>query len=174
MDRILEKARGGRSALERMASAIPGFKGYRERELRRDADRLQREHLAARLEANKKALDDLANRASRAGALDALNEVETARKRLDKLVAGLRYASRGYSGFFDAVKVDEAALERIYEFDLGLLEGVEAVRAAAAGTGRSVEGADQADTLRVTAMIAALDALGERLAEREAVLGGFR
>ena len=50
MDPILDKARGGQNILERLMNAIPGFKGYREQELRRDADRLQREHLAARLD----------------------------------------------------------------------------------------------------------------------------
>ena len=50
MDRILDTARGGQNVLERLMNALPGFKGYREKELRRDADRLQREHLAARLD----------------------------------------------------------------------------------------------------------------------------
>jgi len=128
---ILDKARAGRNALERLASAIPGFHGYRERELRRDADRLQREHLASRLEANKRALDEIADQSTRGGSLDAINDVETARKRLDRVAARLRYAERGYSGFFDAVKVDEAALARVYELDLSLLDAVESVRAAA-------------------------------------------
>ena len=50
MDPILDKARAGQNALEQIANAIPGFQGYREKELRRDADRLQREYLASRLE----------------------------------------------------------------------------------------------------------------------------
>jgi hypothetical protein len=94
---ILDKARAGQNALERLASAIPGFKGYRERELRRDADRQQREHLAGRLEANKKALNELADQATRGGSLDAINDIEAARKRLDRVAARLRYAERGYS-----------------------------------------------------------------------------
>jgi Spy/CpxP family protein refolding chaperone len=38
---------------------------------------------------------------------DGINDVETARKRLDKVSARILYAERGYSGFFDAIKVDE-------------------------------------------------------------------
>ena len=157
MEPILDKARAGQNALERLASAIPGFKGYRERELRRDADRQQREHLAGRLEANKKALNELADQATRGGSLD------------DRVAARLRYAERGYAGFFDTVKVDEAVLARVYELDLSLLDGVEAVRAATeAARGASAPGVRPA----VQAATGAVDQLDERLTEREAILRG--
>jgi hypothetical protein len=165
---ILDKARAGQNALEKLASAIPGFKGYRERELRRDADRQQREHLASRLEANKKALNELADQATRGGALDAVNDVEAARKRLDRVAARVRYAERGYSGFFDAVKVDETVLARIYQFDVSLLEGVEAVRAAT----EAARAAGPAARPALQAVAAAVDALDARLNDREAILRG--
>jgi hypothetical protein len=156
---LLDEARSGQNALERIASAIPGFKGYRERELRRDADRLEREHLAARLDACKKGLDETAAALTRSGSLDAINDVEKARKRLDKVIARIRYADRGYSGFFDTIKVDEGTLGRVYEFDLALVDGVEAVRAAAGD---------------LPAMIARLDEIDARLGDREAILSGVR
>ncbi|PYQ05616.1 MAG: hypothetical protein DMF82_08145 [Acidobacteria bacterium] len=171
MEPILDKARAGQNALEKLANAIPGFKGYRERELRRDADRQQREHLASRLEANKKALNELADQATRGGALDVINDVEAARKRLDRVSARVRYAERGYSGFFDAVKVDETVLGRIYQFDLSLLEGVEAVRTATEAV-RAAGAAGARPALQ--AVTAAVDALDARLNEREAVLRGVR
>jgi hypothetical protein len=159
MDRILDKARTAQNFLDKIANAIPGFSGYREKELRRDADRLQREHLAARLEACKKALNEAADAATRTGNLAEVTPVELARKRLEKVVNRIRYADRGYAGFFDTVKVDEAVLARVYEFDLSLLQGVEAV--AAAGS-------------NVTAMTAAIEALDGRLADREAILSGVK
>ncbi len=166
MEPILNKARGGQNALEQIASAIPGFKGYREKELRRDADRLQREYLSSRLEEAKKVLDGLAAAASRVSALDGINDIETARKRLDRVVARIRYADRGYAGFFDTIKVDEAALERIYTFDLSLLGGVDAARSAVLAAGTPAAG--------VQALLAALDALDARFADREAVLSGIQ
>src|SRR5262247_1109277 len=128
---LLDKARAGQGFLEQIANAIPGFKGYREKELRRDADKLEREHLASQLEECKKVLNTLSSDATRGGSLDVINDIETARKRLDKVVARIRYADRGYAGFFDAIKVDEAVLERVYDFDLSLLDGVDAARVAA-------------------------------------------
>ena len=62
MDRIHDAARGGQNVLERLMNALPGFKGYREKELRRDADRILRDHLAARLDLLKKPLNDAAAR----------------------------------------------------------------------------------------------------------------
>jgi len=166
MDPILDKARAGQNALEQIANAIPGFQGYREKELRRDADRLQREYLASRLEESKKGLDGFAAAASRAGALDAIDDIETARKRLDKVVARVRYADRGYAGFFATIKVDEAALDRVYRYDLGLLQGVEEARAAvAAGTANQAQAAKE--------MIGRLDALDAALGERESILNGI-
>jgi hypothetical protein len=155
---LLDKARGGQNALERIANAIPGFAGYRDKELRRDADRLEREHVSKTLEGCKKGLDETAAALSRSGSLDGINDVETARKRLDKVVARIRYADRGYSGFFDVVKVDDAALARVYEFDVALVDDANAVAAA---------GGD------VKAMIARLDALDARLSDREAILSGI-
>ena len=173
MEPILDKARAAQNALERLANAVPGFKGYRERELRRDADRLQREHLAAGLDANKKVLNELADRMTRGGGggLDGINDVETARKRLDRVAGRLRSAERGYSGFFDAMKVDEALLARVYEHDLSLLEAVEAARTAA-DAARTAPAAETGPALR--ALIGQIERLDERLTEREAILRGLR
>jgi hypothetical protein len=166
MDPILDKARGAQNALERIANMIPGFSGYRERDLRRTADGLQRDFIASRLEETKKPLNDLAQGASRSGALDVINDIETARKRLDKVAARIRYADRGYSGFFDVVKVDEHTLGRVYEFDLGLLQNVDAVAASAqeaAKTPTNLKGALQS-------LVGVVDALDAKLGEREALL----
>ena len=86
------------------------------------------------------------------------------------MAARIRYADRGYAGFFDTIKVDEAALGRVYQFDLALLQGVEEVRAAAEAAAGAASGLGGA----VQKMIAALDALDTRLAEREAILGGMK
>ena len=166
---ILDKAREGQNLLEKIANAIPGFRGYREKELRRDTDRLEREHLASRLEDVKRVFNDVAAAVSRSGNLDAINDVETARKRLDKVANRIRYADRGYAGFFDAVKVDEALLARVYEFDLSLIEGVNAVRSAA----EAARGAADARA-GMQGVIAEIDRIDSSLADRESILGGIK
>ena len=169
MDPILDKARAAQNALERLMNSVPGFKGYRERDLRRDADRLQREHISARLEDGKKALDQVAAALTRGGDLDVINDVETARKRIDRVANRIRYAERGYSGFFDAVKVDETILAKVYAFDMGLVEDVDGIRAAAS----AASGASDARAA-VQDLIGRIDALDARLSERENVLRGVK
>ena len=160
---LLGKARSQQNLLERIANRIPGFRGYREKELRRDADRLEREHLARQLEDCRKALDAWAAEATRSGGLESINDIETARKRLDKVTARIRFADRGYAGFFDAIKVDEEALQRVYAFDETLLGHVEAIRQTRSWTSDAVRG-----------MIERIDALDARLGEREELLSGIR
>lgn len=169
MDPLLDKARAAQNALERLMNSIPGFKGYRERDLRRDADRLQREHLSARLGETRKALDKVAMALTRGGNLDVINDVETARKRLDKVSSRILYAERGYSGFFDAIKVDETVLARVYQFDMGLVEDVDGVRAAAAAAAQAGE-----PGTAVQDLVGRIDALDARLSERETVLRGIK
>lgn len=116
-----------RGALETLLRQIPGFRGYLEKEYRRDADALQRGWLADRLQRSKRTIDDLARRLTDAGRLDELGRVDRVRAALDKLIGRIRGAMRGYSGFFDLVQVDEAVLDRIYNHDVAVLEHVMAV-----------------------------------------------
>ena len=90
-------------------NAIPGFKGYREQRAapRRRPPAARAPRRAPRATARRRSTR-LAAAATRGGDLDVINDIETARKRLDKVANRVRYADRGYSGFFDAVKVDEA------------------------------------------------------------------
>jgi hypothetical protein len=58
--------------------------------------------------------------------------VDNALKKLDKIENRVRFASYGYAGFFDQVKIEQAELDLIYSFDLSLVEKAEAIEAAAA------------------------------------------
>ena len=169
MEPILDKARGAQNILEKLANMIPGFSGYRERELRRDADRLQREYLSQRLGQNKKALDHAAAAATRTPNLDLINDIETARKRMDRVQNRILYADRGYSAFFSAVKIDEGTLARVYQFDMSLVQNVEAATGAAGAIAAAPD-----KKAAVDALVAQLDAMDAALDEREAVLSGVK
>ncbi len=116
-----------RGVIETIGRHIPGFRGYLEREYRRDSDKLQRDWLADRLQRSKRSIDDVINRLTDAGHLDSLPACDRLRARLDKLMGRIRGAMRGYSGFFDLVNVDEALLDRVYEHDVKMMDQVEAL-----------------------------------------------
>ena len=103
--------------MERILHKIPGFKGYFERELRRDSDRLQREFIVTQLRKVKSGMNKVIQAASRQKDFDLLREYDLFAKALDKTIGAIRYADQGYSGFFDLIKIREAELDKVYELD---------------------------------------------------------
>jgi hypothetical protein len=114
-----------RNLLETVLRHIPGFKGYLEKEYRRDSDALQRTWLADRLQQAKRSLDTLSSQLADAGRLDLLTQYDRLRAKIDRMIARIRGAWQGYSGIFDLVRVDEARLDRVYEHDVALMHLVE-------------------------------------------------
>jgi hypothetical protein len=117
MTNSFEEARGQRNWLERLGAAIPGYRGFQDRELRRDVDRILREHLAAELGRLKGLLRDQSRGWVDAGKLGALNGFDRLDRQLDGLSQSIRFSDYGASGLFDAVKIGEPELQRLYEFD---------------------------------------------------------
>jgi hypothetical protein len=119
-----------RNWIERILRHVPGFRGYLEKEYRRDSDELQRQWLADRLQRAKRAIDDAARPLVDAGQVDLLPQLDRLRSRLDKFIWRLRSAMQGYSGFFDLVRVDERVLDRVYELDVAVMDEVQALAEA--------------------------------------------
>jgi hypothetical protein len=125
MNDQLENARERRNILERLGSKIPGFKGYLEREMRREVDKLQRDWLADQVDRARFAINGKIREWTREARLENLDRASSVEKSLDRLANRIRHADYGSSGFFDAVKIGQAELDRIYEFDLALTDTVE-------------------------------------------------
>lgn len=132
-----------RNPLEALGRSIPGFKGYLEKEYRRDSDYLARQALANRLDRAKPSLDTYMRNLVDAGNLDALPQCERLRTRIDGLLNAIRSAERGYSGIFDYVRVDEQRLTDVYDQDMQLLddarEAAETLEALATSTAPPAE-----------------------------------
>ncbi len=116
-----------RNWVETILRYIPGFRGYLEKEYRRESDQLVRQWLAGRLAQAKRALDELSRGLAEAGHLHLLTQLDRLRHRIDKLSGRISGAMAGYSGFFDYVRITERILDRIYEHDLGLMAAVDNV-----------------------------------------------
>jgi hypothetical protein len=116
-----EEARGQRNWLEKLGDKIPGYRGFQDRELRRDVDRSLREHLASELGRLKTVLRDRSRAWVDAGKIGALNGFDRLDRQLDGLSQAIRFSDYGASGLFDPVKIGEAELQRLYEFDLSVV-----------------------------------------------------
>lgn len=124
-----EKAKEMRNALERLAARIPGFKGFMERETRREVDALERQAMAGKLTDIRQ---ELLARAG-AGGLEGVQGIGEVEKALDGLAQEIRYADYGYTGFFDVAKVLEPQLEQVYAFDLEFCEQIETLAGLVGG-----------------------------------------
>jgi len=155
--------------LEKAIRIIPGYKGYKRKEERRDNDALFRSMLAKKLEGlNAIATSGLANLKGPA-ALTAAGGFDRLTKKLEKAADMVRFASRGYSAWFDMHKVQEDELDSLYEFDCSLTEEVEKMQVDFEAIGSAVEsGEGIKQTVEVG--ISGLDEFIHRLEGRSALM----
>jgi len=118
---LRETVEGALGGLEGLVSKIPGYKGYKDKELRREADKLLREQLANQLDEQRQRLGEVQNRLISQALIEYLDDVERAVGKLQLLIDRVKTASYGYAGLFDAVKVKEEQLDALYEFDNSML-----------------------------------------------------
>ena len=142
MSDLFDTVKGGQDIFKKLLSYIPGFTGYIERTNRRASDKLLREQVALKY-------SELAARTSRlqkdiadAGQIDFLDDIDSVGLKLRTFADRIKTASYGYSGFFDAVKINEKELEKIYAFDMAFFvladqisSGLDNVESAVAGDG---------------------------------------
>ena len=164
-----EEAQERRNWLERLMDKIPGFRGFQDRELRREVDKLQREHLAKELGQIKQAVRGKAQAYTDAGQIGALYLFGRMDGRLDGLSQAIRFADYGQSGFFDVVKINEPELDAIYQFDLSLVEDI----ARLAGDVAAIPLPGQGDAKEAcTQALAHIATLADKWAERKNVISG--
>ncbi len=126
---VLSKVQGQMNLPERIAAFVPGFHGYKEKEIRRESDKLIRNHLYMKLEIERADLRDLEQKLADRRYFDVLTDMDRLVAKMDRVVEKINHASYGYSGFFDAVKVREDSLDNMIAFDNKLLDGITALTA---------------------------------------------
>jgi hypothetical protein len=144
------KVQESRTGLEKLLDIIPGWGGYQERQNRRKADQLLRQTLAEKLTAQRRNLDVAQKELISHGKIDLVDDIGSAVTQLQTFVDRVRTATYGYSGLFDAVRINQAELEQLYSFDAALFEYVERLDAA---TGRLREAISVGEGLAETVHI---------------------
>src|SRR4030066_2187955 len=107
---------------ERIAAALPGFHGYKEKELRRESNKLIRNHLYLKLSKGKDNVRNISQRITDKRYIDVLPDIDRLVAKMDRITEKVNHASYGYSGFFDIVKIKEEHLDRMIIFDNQLLD----------------------------------------------------
>jgi hypothetical protein len=136
--------------LEQLAKKIPGYHGYKEKEMRREADKLLRTEVARKLDDERKGLSELQVQLVSQGLIEHVDDLERAVMKVQLLIDRIRTASYGYAGLFDAVKVKEEQLDALYDFDNQMLDVADGI-------------ASHAD--RVSSAVAAKEGVGTSISD---------
>jgi len=130
MSDIYNQVVGDQDFIKKLFAKIPGFKGYIERGDRRMSDKILRESVANEFDSLYQRISGLQRDLISQGGLAYIDDLEAAAIKLRQFIDRVRTASYGYAGIFDAIKIKEDELAKVYEYDAGLLELSERVRSA--------------------------------------------
>jgi len=121
---VREAVTGGKRALEALEEAIPGFGGYKRKEIRREADKLLRERLAGMLKEVDGKIHGVYEDVVESKMTEHYELMNAVTAVMDKIIGKVETADYGYAGFFSAIKVKEDALDAVYDFDKALFADV--------------------------------------------------
>lgn len=129
MDKVTED----KDLLGKIQNFVAGFLGYYDRERRREADKILRDTLAQRYEEQWQRISAIQSDLVADKQLEYVDDIERAAVKLRGFIDRVKGAPRGYAGFFDAVRINQDELDKLYQYDLALLEQADEVRAAVDG-----------------------------------------
>jgi hypothetical protein len=158
---------------ERIAAALPGFRGYKEKELRRESDKLIRNHLTLKLSKDKDNVRNISQRIVDKRYLDVMPDVDRLVAKMDRITEKVNHASYGYSGFFDTVKIKEDNLDRMISYDNQLLDSVNALTDAIDALKTQLVGGDYTNLKdKIQAVTDKFDMLEDTFDKRNEVIMG--
>jgi hypothetical protein len=125
---VSDKVKSDRSIFERISMYIPFYRGYRDRNLRRDVDREVRLAVSKMIKATKTELENVHREIMETGDIAAGRKVERIRNKVDTYNTRVATAANGYSGIWATIKKEKEELMAVAEFDAKLLESADVMR----------------------------------------------
>ena len=108
--------------LEKIELLVPGFHGYKEKEMRRESDKLIRNQIYQKLSDAEAQAKDIYRALVNQGANDTWDDTDHLLARLDRIMERINHSEYGYAGFFDSTKVREPDLDRMMGYDMQLIQ----------------------------------------------------
>jgi hypothetical protein len=130
MSDLYDRVTAEQDIFKKILSKVPGFSGYIERQNRRSADKILRETIANQFEEQWQRISSIQRELLGQGGIAYVDDLEAAALKLRQFIDRVRTASYGYSGFFDAIKINEEELAQVYQYDWTLLGLVDQVSGA--------------------------------------------
>ena len=118
----LERVQESERLLERLMLVLPGFRGYKLKEQRREADRIVRNYIYDSLEHSRDDLVACFQTLTDNKLTELIEPMNRLIAKLDRIAEKVNHASYGYTGFFDSVRIEEPDLDRMLGFDTQLMD----------------------------------------------------
>jgi hypothetical protein len=118
----LERVQESDRLLERIMLQLPGFRGYKVREERREADKIIRDYIYRALKGARDDLMGCFQLLGNAGTPELMEPTNQLIAKLDRVEEKVNRASYGYSGFFDSVRIDVPQLDQMVAYDTQMIE----------------------------------------------------
>ncbi len=122
MSDLFDRVTADQDIFKKIFSKVPGFSGYIERQNRRASDKLLRESIANHFEQLWQRISSIQRDVISQGGIEFVDDLEASAIKLRQFIDRVRTASYGYSGFFDAIKINEEELAQVYQYDYTLLQ----------------------------------------------------
>jgi len=170
-----EKAREEMNLSERILAELPGFRGYKEKEMRRETDKLIRNHLYRKLSEAKSNLKEVFQQLSDRRLHEVFTEMDRLIMRFDRVAEKINHASYGYAGFFNVLKIQEGKLDRMIAFDSGLIDHVkETFNETMIFKGEVMKNELERVREHIQKLRSSLESLEEKFDEREETILGVK
>lgn len=170
-DTVKDKMKSDMSLMERIALYVPGYRGYREKNLRREQDRAVRGELSRAIQGTKADLATIQRELVSQPKL--MLDIERIRTKVDRYDIDVKKAVNGYSAFHDANKILEDDLDRLVTWDAELIEDILLMRQATSDLLDSVDNEDDVKA-EIRNLERGVDGLIEAYNKRESVMKGFQ
>jgi len=172
---LLEKAKGERTLFERILGELPGFRGYKEKELRRETDKLVRNHIYQKLSEARKDAKEVFQKLADQRLHEVLTEMDRLVMVFDRVTAKINHASYGYAGFFNVLKVQEEKLDKMIAFDNELIgQTQEILDKTAAFKGEVIKREFKKAREHIQKLRDSLESLEEKFDERGEIILGVK
>jgi hypothetical protein len=170
-----DRAKSQTNLQEKVMLLIPGFHGYKEKEIRRESDKLLRNQIYQKLSSAESQAKDTYRSLVNQGINDTWDDTDHLMARLDRVVERINHSEYGYAGFFDVTKVKEPDLDRMMDYDYQLLQMTDTVTIAIQGLKDSVDNGHVQDAKgKISDAMKAVDALETAYNGRKDVILGVQ
>lgn len=145
MSELYDQIVSQRGSLEQLVARIPGFKGYQDKQARRTADRMIREHIAELIQQRHDRYVRIEKLILDNGGLKYMTRTRNAKSKLQRYRDNVALAMPKYDGMWAQMKIGSDELEKIYAFDEAQMQYLDKIDAALNEMEKSAGNHDELD-----------------------------